>query len=113
MPAPGSRRRRSPCGRYAKDTGGLLISLDVCDPAAQFPFVDTDWRANPGASRYTGYTGLHLESPSPNQMATRWSRLLGQPAEGGRIQLPSSALTVGATSDDTRIAVLELGSRTA
>ena len=98
---------------HPKDTGGLLISLDVCDPPGEFPLVDIDWRGAPGASDYTGYTGMRLDSRTPEGMAALWGHLLGRPTDDRRIQLSDTDLTISDTALDTRIATLEIGCRTA
>lgn len=108
-------RRRFPAGEWEsiqlhpKDVGGHLVSFDVCDPPNEFPPVDADWRGAPGATTYTGFTGLQLATPKVARTATTWGELLGRTPADHQILLRDATLAFTETANAGRFTGFELG----
>ncbi len=81
---------------HPKDVGGAILSLDAMDPIERWDWAGPKWRENVVADVTAAIVGVELQSGAPDQMAHRWSEVLGMPAvatkDGFEIPLDRSVI---------------------
>jgi len=62
---------------HPKDTGGALLSLDEPVPATAWRWAGPDWRDHVSTGRVGGLRDATVACARPDEVAARWSTLLG------------------------------------
>ncbi|MFN0096166.1 MAG: VOC family protein [Dehalococcoidia bacterium] len=81
---------------HPKDVGGAILSLDAMEPVERWEWAGPRWEDRVDTSVTLGITGVELQSDAPDQMAHRWSEVLGAPAEatGSGFEIPLDRSTI-------------------
>lgn len=62
-----------------KHVGGCLLSIDEARPADSWVFAGPDWAKHVATDVVDGFAGLDIACRRPDEVASRWSALLGRP----------------------------------
>jgi len=76
---------------HPRDLGGAIVSLDCARPAESWRWAGPDWRSHRRTGRTRRFLAGELQSPDPEALAHRWSRVLGLPLAAGtgeRAEIP-------------------------
>jgi len=66
---------------HPKDVGGAILSLDYMDPKERWDWGGPDWRSKASSKDSLKIVAAELHADHPEQMAARWTTVLGQRAE--------------------------------
>jgi hypothetical protein len=81
------------------DTGGMMISLDQPDPPDSWAGAGPAWRDFICQNVVDGLEGIELRGPNPDELAKRWSEVLGRPLQAdGRIHLEKGSVAFRETT---------------
>jgi hypothetical protein len=74
------------------DVGGAIVSIDATDTWGEWPWAGPSWRDHIRTERVTDVLGVVVEANDPDDMAQRWSAVLGRPTDGCTITLDEGTI---------------------
>ncbi|MEE2769430.1 MAG: hypothetical protein VX833_09475 [Actinomycetota bacterium] len=72
---------------HPSDIGGAIVSVDQSDEWATWPWAGPGWRDHICTAVVQAISAVEIQAEDPEAMASRWSEVLGCPAEGTAIVL--------------------------
>ena len=64
---------------HPRDVGGAMVALEWMDPPESWKWAGPDWRSYVTTRRVKRIAGIALQSKKPEELAARWSEVLGVP----------------------------------
>ena len=74
------------------DVGGAIVSIDTTDTWGEWPWAGPSWHDHVRTERVTDVLGVVVEANDPDDMAQRWSAVLGRPTDGRTIALDEGTI---------------------
>jgi len=77
---------------HPRDVGGAILSLDKMDPPESWRWAGPGWESRSRTEVSSGIVGTIIQAEDPEQMATRWSEVLGIESNGLEISMGRTRL---------------------
>lgn len=84
---------------HPKDVGGAILSLDQADPPESWLWAGHDWQYHSTAGVVTDIVAIDIQADQPEEMAKRWAKAIGRPANDGIITLDDATIRFVSTRD--------------
>ncbi len=88
----GSHEGTSGRHMHPADVGGTILSIDQCDYPAEWAWGGPIWRDFVDTSVVSAVAGVEIAVANPEEVAAKWSALVGVPVNNGAIRLDDAEI---------------------
>jgi catechol 2,3-dioxygenase-like lactoylglutathione lyase family enzyme len=85
---------------HPRDVGGAIVSVDQVHEWGEWPWAGPDWKQHVRTDVVRGISHVDIQANDPSAMATRWSEVLGRPAQNNSIALDEGTIRFVPVADD-------------